>query len=86
MRYWTIYSMKDFPSEDTIIFFDTVQVSAADLSNGLTSVLYVRIFVFMENGCDLSWLFSPKYDLLEARCCVIYSETLVLPVTKYQGR
>ena len=75
--------MKDFPFEDTqsyFIFFDIVQVSAADVSNGLTSVLYIRIFVFMESSCDLGWLFSPKYDLLEAVGSVWFILTL-LPVT-----
>jgi len=49
--------MKDFPFEDTqssFIFFDIVQVSAAYVNNDLTSVLYIRIFVFVESSCDLS--------------------------------
>jgi hypothetical protein len=62
--------------------FVAVQVSVAYVSNGLTSVLYIRIFVFLERSCDLSWIFSPKCDLFAAiRWSVISSETLLSPVT-----
>ena len=57
-------------------FFVIVQDSAAYISNGLTSVLYIRIFVFLDRSCDLKWLCSPKYDLLAAiRRFVFSSET-----------
>jgi len=63
-------------------FFVVVQVSVAYVNFSLTSVWYTRIFVFLEGSCDLSWLFSPKYDLLAAiRWFVISSETSLLPVT-----
>ena len=42
--------------------FVVVQISAACVSNGLTSVLYIRIFVFLVSSSDLSGHFSPKYD------------------------
>ena len=62
--------------------FVTVQVSVAYVTIGLTSVLYVRIFVFLESSCDLSRSFSPKYDLLVTiKWLVISSETLLSPVT-----
>jgi len=54
----------------------------ANVSNGLTKVLYTRIIVFLESSCDLRHLFCPKYDLLTAtRRYVISSETLFSPVT-----
>jgi len=46
--------VKDFPFEDTqsyLIIFVVLQASAAYVNN---SVLYIRIFVFLESSCDLS--------------------------------
>ena len=84
LAYWTIYSAKDFLFEDTpCSFFFIVQVSAAYARIRLTSVLYITILVFLESSCELSWLFSPKYDLLAAiRRFVISSETLFSPFNK----
>ena len=83
--YWIIYSVKDFLLKILSLlssFFVIVQVSVAYTNTGLLSVIYIRIFVFLESSCDLSQLLSPKYDLYAAiRQMVISSETLLLPVT-----
>jgi hypothetical protein len=77
---WRIFLLKMLGILSSFFFF--FQVSAVYVSFGLTSVLYLRIFVFLESRCNLSWLFSPSYDLLAAiRQFVIPSETLLSPFT-----
>ena len=44
-------------------FFVIIQVSAAYVGTGLTSVLYIWISVFLESNCDLKCLFSPKWSI-----------------------
>ena len=53
---------------------------------GLTNVLKRRIYVFLDNSCDLKWFNKPKYDLFATVSLLLISWEMLLSVVTRKPR